>query len=53
MCLLHSTGSACHPFILPFWVDWGDTCPSIFLTPNALHQWHKFYYNHHYCTCNG
>ncbi|KAI6010972.1 hypothetical protein F5J12DRAFT_684195, partial [Pisolithus orientalis] len=30
----------------PFWKDWGDTCPSHFLTPNALHQWHKFYFDH-------
>ncbi|KAI6003527.1 hypothetical protein F5J12DRAFT_906172 [Pisolithus orientalis] len=33
----------------PFWKDWGDTCPSHFLTPNALHQWHKFYFDH--CVC--
>lgn len=32
--------------ILPFWGDWGDACPSMFLTPDALHQWHKFYYDH-------
>ncbi|KIK12808.1 hypothetical protein PISMIDRAFT_120205 [Pisolithus microcarpus 441] len=30
----------------PFWGDWGDACPSLFLTPDALHQWHKFYFNH-------
>ncbi|KAI5994109.1 hypothetical protein F5J12DRAFT_907287 [Pisolithus orientalis] len=30
----------------PFWKDWGHTCPSHFLTPNALHQWHKFYFDH-------
>ncbi|KAI6002200.1 hypothetical protein F5J12DRAFT_723281 [Pisolithus orientalis] len=30
----------------PFWVDWGDACPSVFLTPDALHQWHKFYFDH-------
>ncbi|KIN96128.1 hypothetical protein M404DRAFT_16977 [Pisolithus tinctorius Marx 270] len=33
----------------PFWKDWGDTCPSHFLTPDALHQWHKFYFEH--CVC--
>lgn len=32
--------------VLPFWGDWGDTCPSVFLTPDALHQWHKFYFDH-------
>ena len=32
--------------VLPFWGDWGDACPSIFLTPDALHQWHKFYFDH-------
>ncbi|KAI5982229.1 hypothetical protein EDD15DRAFT_2181328 [Pisolithus albus] len=30
----------------PFWADWGDACPSVFLTPDALHQWHKFYFDH-------
>ncbi|KAI6000249.1 hypothetical protein EDC04DRAFT_2529870, partial [Pisolithus marmoratus] len=30
----------------PFWVDWGDACLSHFLTPGALHQWHKFYFDH-------
>jgi hypothetical protein len=30
----------------PFWADWGTSCPSIFLTPDALHQWHKFYFDH-------
>ena len=30
----------------PFWRNWGDTCPSQFLTPNALHQLHKFFFNH-------
>ncbi|KAI6008951.1 hypothetical protein EDC04DRAFT_2871434 [Pisolithus marmoratus] len=30
----------------PFWAIWGDACPSHFLTPEALHQWHKFYFDH-------
>ncbi|KAG2057492.1 hypothetical protein BDR06DRAFT_980864 [Suillus hirtellus] len=30
----------------PYWMDWGDACPSCFLTPDALHQWHKFFFNH-------
>ncbi|KAI6022479.1 hypothetical protein BKA83DRAFT_4054337, partial [Pisolithus microcarpus] len=30
----------------PFWGDWGDACPSLFLTPDTLHQWHKFYFDH-------
>ncbi|KAI6044770.1 hypothetical protein EDC04DRAFT_2865683 [Pisolithus marmoratus] len=33
----------------PFWAIWGDACPSCFLTPEALHQWHKFYFDH--CVC--
>lgn len=30
----------------PFWKKWGNACPSSFLTPDALHQWHKFYFDH-------
>lgn len=30
----------------PFWEDWGIADPSLFLTPDALHQWHKFFYDH-------
>ncbi|KAL4070609.1 hypothetical protein J3A83DRAFT_4358748 [Scleroderma citrinum] len=30
----------------PFWERWGNACPLCFLTPDALHQWHKFYFNH-------
>lgn len=45
----------------PFWRNWGRpqlgprqqprdsvvmACPSFFLTPDALHQWHKFFYDH-------
>lgn len=29
-----------------FWRDWGSADPSVFLTPDALHQWHKFFYDH-------
>ncbi|KAG1898258.1 uncharacterized protein F5891DRAFT_955638, partial [Suillus fuscotomentosus] len=32
--------------IKPFWGDWGVACPSYFLTPDGLHQWHKFYFDH-------
>jgi hypothetical protein len=35
--------------VIPFWSDWGDACPLIFLTPDALHQWHKFFFDH--CMC--
>lgn len=35
--------------VIPFWSDWGDPCPSIFLTSDALHQWHKFFFDH--CVC--
>jgi hypothetical protein len=42
---------ACHPMGLngvnqPFWKDWGSADPSLFLTPDALHAWHKFYFDH-------
>ncbi|KAG1832346.1 hypothetical protein F4604DRAFT_1606038 [Suillus subluteus] len=30
----------------PYWKDWGNACPSSFLTPDGLHQWHKFYFDH-------
>jgi hypothetical protein len=29
-----------------FWRNWGSADPSLFLTPEALHQWHKFFYDH-------
>ncbi|KAG1803838.1 uncharacterized protein HD556DRAFT_1429421 [Suillus plorans] len=34
------------PQTRPYWKDWGDACPSFFLTPDSLHQWHKFYFDH-------
>lgn len=30
----------------PFWARWGQACPSDFLTPDALHGWHKFFFDH-------
>ncbi|KAG1724322.1 uncharacterized protein EDB91DRAFT_1255279 [Suillus paluster] len=30
----------------PYWKDWGHACPSFFLIPDGLHQWHKFYFDH-------
>ncbi|KAG1749361.1 hypothetical protein EDB19DRAFT_1893663 [Suillus lakei] len=30
----------------PYWKDWGHACPSFFLTPDGLHQWDKFYFDH-------
>ncbi|KAG1724156.1 uncharacterized protein EDB91DRAFT_1239997 [Suillus paluster] len=30
----------------PYWKDWGHASPSFFLTPDGLHQWHKFYFDH-------
>jgi hypothetical protein len=30
----------------PFWKDWGNTSPSDFLTPDALHMMHKFFFDH-------
>ncbi|KAL4065534.1 hypothetical protein V8B97DRAFT_2025692 [Scleroderma yunnanense] len=32
--------------VKPFWGEWGNTCPSRFLTLDALHQWHKFLFDH-------
>ncbi len=29
-----------------FWRDWKFACPSQFLAPDALHQWHKFFEEH-------
>ena len=50
----------CEPLSLigvhqPLWCNWGRPLPennvlmvypSYFLTPDALHQWHKFFFNH-------
>ncbi|KLO03827.1 hypothetical protein SCHPADRAFT_948276, partial [Schizopora paradoxa] len=30
----------------PFWRDWNFSDPSVFLAPDALHQWHRFFYDH-------
>lgn len=30
----------------PFWRDWKFSDPSIFLAPDTLHQWHKFFADH-------
>jgi len=30
----------------PFWRDWGDACPSIFLPHDPLHGSHKFFWDH-------
>ncbi|KAG1842142.1 hypothetical protein F4604DRAFT_1939014 [Suillus subluteus] len=30
----------------PFWVDWPLADPSVFLTPEPLHHWHKEFYDH-------
>ncbi len=30
----------------PFWRDWRFAEPSKFLTPDALHQWHRFFWDH-------
>ncbi|KAG1887061.1 hypothetical protein F4604DRAFT_1675107 [Suillus subluteus] len=31
---------------VPFWMGWQFSDPAIFLTPEALHHWHKQFYNH-------
>ena len=43
--------SACQPHGLngvhqPFWKDWGNASPSDFITPDALHMMHKFFFDH-------
>ncbi|KAF8809172.1 hypothetical protein BYT27DRAFT_7222697 [Phlegmacium glaucopus] len=30
----------------PFWVNWPMSDPSIFLTPEPLHHWHKAFWDH-------
>ncbi|KLO14575.1 hypothetical protein SCHPADRAFT_826246 [Schizopora paradoxa] len=30
----------------PYWRDWKFADPSIFITPDALHQWHGFFMDH-------
>ena len=30
----------------PFWRDWLHSDPSLFLAPDALHQWHKLFMDH-------
>ncbi|KAG2127300.1 uncharacterized protein EDB93DRAFT_1257059 [Suillus bovinus] len=30
----------------PFWQDWPFACPLVFLTPEALHHWHKQFFDH-------
>jgi hypothetical protein len=30
----------------PFWWNWGHANPSKFLTPDALHAFHKFFFDH-------
>lgn len=30
----------------PYWRDWEYADPCRFLTPDALHQWHKFFWDH-------
>ncbi|KAG2353339.1 hypothetical protein BDR07DRAFT_1496432 [Suillus spraguei] len=30
----------------PFWKDWLLTDPSVFVTPEPLHHWHKEFYDH-------
>lgn len=35
----------------PFWRDWKMAEPCIFLTPEALHHWHKQFWDHNACWC--
>ncbi|KAG2344597.1 hypothetical protein BDR05DRAFT_998986 [Suillus weaverae] len=36
---------------VPFWQDWPFACPSVFLTPKALHHWHKQFFDHNLQWC--
>ncbi|KAF8121509.1 hypothetical protein EV363DRAFT_1457483 [Boletus edulis] len=35
----------------PFFRDWPLSCPSRFLTPEALHHWHHFFWDHELQWC--
>ncbi|KAF8547550.1 hypothetical protein OG21DRAFT_1490136 [Imleria badia] len=35
----------------PFFRDWPLSCPSRFLTPEALHHWHRFFWDHNLGWC--
>ncbi|KAG2105471.1 uncharacterized protein F5147DRAFT_775240 [Suillus discolor] len=48
--------AACAEFWLngvfaPFWKGWRFSDPTIFLTPEALHHWHKQFYDHNLQWC--
>ncbi|KAG2153432.1 uncharacterized protein EDB93DRAFT_1082497 [Suillus bovinus] len=48
--------AACAEFWLnsvftPFWKNWRFGDPAIFLTPEALHHWHKQFYDHNVQWC--
>lgn len=32
--------------VLPYWQGWKFAQPCVFLTPDALHQWHTFFWDH-------
>ncbi|KAF8119890.1 hypothetical protein EV363DRAFT_1168896 [Boletus edulis] len=36
---------------LPFWRDWLLASPHLFLTPEALHHWHREFWDHDVCWC--
>ncbi|KAF8817000.1 hypothetical protein BYT27DRAFT_7325734 [Phlegmacium glaucopus] len=35
----------------PFWVNWPMSDPSVFLTPEPLHHWHKAFWDHNAKWC--
>ncbi|KAG6379778.1 hypothetical protein JVT61DRAFT_10316 [Boletus reticuloceps] len=47
-CEQYRLNGVSHPF---FW-DWPLSCPSRFLTPECLHYWHHFFWDHdlRWCT---
>ncbi|KAF8442866.1 hypothetical protein L210DRAFT_3502812 [Boletus edulis BED1] len=54
--LLKEYFAACEEFrlsgvSLPFWCDWLLASPHLFLTPEALHHWHREFWDHDVCWC--
>ncbi|KAF8547753.1 hypothetical protein OG21DRAFT_1379896, partial [Imleria badia] len=56
VALLKEYFAACEEFrlsgvLLPFWRDWLLASPHLFLTPEALHHWHREFWDHDVCWC--
>ena len=42
----HCTSLGINGVVKPFWRDWKYADPCTFLAPDALHQWHQFFWDH-------